>query len=317
MSLAERLLRCLGDGRPRSTPTLCQQLQTSPALLAAAREQLIKLGVSFQHAEADKLQLTAPIDWLDPARLQACATALDLDLAIVDICPSTNAALTEDLAERPLPCVLLAEGQSGGRGRRGRGWASPPGAGIYLSLGWRFQCPVAELTALGLIASMAAAKALNACQRSLVQVKWPNDLQVAGRKLGGCLVDLTGPTDGPCEVIIGLGINVNLPSTALIDQPWTDLRRAGFSQTRTELAIALLESLVNNLRVLEANGSAALLSDWHELNALANQPLSVHWDDGRQVLGKAAGIDNNGHLRLRTGSGEISLHSGEVRVRPT
>lgn len=317
MSLAESLLRCLGDGLPRSSQSLCQQLQTSPPLLAQAHDQLIKLGLPFLAAEADVLQLAAPIDWLDPAPLHACAEALTLDLKIIDICPSTNARLAEEMTDRQPPCALLAEGQSGGRGRRGRGWASPPGAGIYLSLGWQFQRPLAELTALGLIAGMAAAKALNACKHAPVQVKWPNDLQVDGRKLGGCLVDLAGPTDGPCEVIIGLGVNVNLSSALLIDQPWTDLKRAGFSQTRTALAIILLESLVSDLRVLEAEGSAALLGCWPKLDALAHQPLAVHWDDGRQMLGQAAGIDRHGHLRLRTGSGEISLHSGEVRVRPT
>jgi len=295
--------------------SLCRQLSASPLALAAACQSLAELGLAFRSQAPHLLQLEAPIDWLDQQRLQSGAEALGIDLAVTGICSSTNAVLAATLKQRTLPCALLAEGQSGGRGRRGRGWTSPPGAGIYLSLGWRSQRSLAELAPLGLIISLAAARALNAFQHAAVKVKWPNDLQVGGRKLGGCLVDLNGTSHGPCDVIIGLGINVCLPKKTSIDQPWADLRGSGFDEDRSTLAIALLNELIQSLQVLESKGSAALLAAWPSLDALAGKEVEVRWEDGRQVQGRAVGIDARGHLRLAGSEGCLSLHSGDVRVR--
>jgi len=315
MSLVEDLLRRLGDGRPRSRQQLCRELKASPESLATARAELSALGLAFAESTADSLKLQSAIEWLDLARMEAATAALGLDLSMSLLCPSTNLSLLSDIDHRPLPCVLLSEGQSSGRGRRGRSWSSPPGGGVYLSLGWRSPRPLAELAALSLIGGMAAARALNRFTLPPVRVKWPNDLQVNGRKLGGCLVDVTGSADGPSEVVIGVGINVRIPAGSTIDQPWTDLISLGCKADRTSLAIAIMTALVEDLRVFDSQGSAALLAAWPSLDALTDQAVAVSWDDGRQVHGTAAGINHLGQLRLATDQGELAVHSGEVRVR--
>lgn len=315
MSLAESVLRCLGQGQVRLRQDLCQELNIYPEELAAACRELTDLGLVFRDAGADSLQLAAAIDWLDPVRLRSAASTLGLDLAITGLCASTNLSLAGDLDQRQLPCALLAEGQSGGRGRRGRGWSSPPGGGIYLSIAWRCPRPLTELAALGLIASLAAARALNGFDLPPVKVKWPNDLQVGGRKLGGCLVDVSGAATGPSEVVIGLGINVQLPATTGIDQPWTDLHQLGCTADRTSLACALLEQLVQALRTFDTHGSQPLLADWPDLDALFGQTVEVSWDDGRRLLGTASGIDALGRLRITAADGKHHIHSGDIRVR--
>src|SRR5690606_4226150 len=121
--------------------------------------------------------------------------------------------------------VLLAERQTAGRGRRGRHWASPLAANLYLSASRRYGGGLARLGGLSLAAGTAVAEALRALGASGVQLKWPNDLVIGGRKLGGLLVEGSGEPAGAARAVVGLGLNVRMPETegGRIDQPWTDL----------------------------------------------------------------------------------------------
>src|SRR5690606_21918768 len=143
--------------------------------------------------------------------------------------------------------------QSGGRGRRGRGWESPLAASLYLSLARRFDSGLARLGGLGLVAGLAAAEVLHARGFGQVRLKWPNDRGVAApggslQKLGGRLVEGGGATAGPVRAVVGIGVNVRMPDSAAraIDQPWVDLHAlAGESvPKRNDLAAALLARLV-------------------------------------------------------------------------
>ena len=111
--------------------------------------------------------------------------------------------------------VLLAEFQSAGRGRRGRAWLAPPGAGICLSLSWTFPEAPPELGALGLVIGVCVLRALTALGVKDLALKWPNDLLLDGRKLGGVLIELRGESAGPACVVIGIGLNVALGAALL------------------------------------------------------------------------------------------------------
>ena len=130
--------------------------------------------------------------------------------------------------------MLLAECQSAGRGRRGRTWVAAPGGAICLSLNWTFPAVPEDLGALGLVIGVCVLRSLQGLGVQGLQLKWPNDLLVQGKKLGGVLIELRAETAGPAFVVIGIGLNVALGDDALKQIAAsgiaaTDLRSAGLA----------------------------------------------------------------------------------------
>ena len=123
--------------------------------------------------------------------------------------------------------VCTAEQQTAGRGRRGREWISPFGRNLYVSTVWEFTQGAAALEGLSLAVGVAVAQALKGLGLPEVQLKWPNDIQHEGKKLGGVLLEMVGDASRQCQVVVGIGVNVAMPGAAAnaIDQAWTDISR--------------------------------------------------------------------------------------------
>ena len=224
---------------------------------------------------------------------------------------STHAELLRRGIAQPDRAVLVADAQSAGRGRRGHAWHSPPDANLYLSMHARLGRPPRELSGLSLVIGLATAEALHGHGHRDVQVKWPNDLLARGRKLGGVLVELVGES-----AMIGLGLNLRMPAdaTRAIDQPWIDLATLGGSETREQIAAAVLVAWLDALDLFVANGLAAFLARWDALDALAGRDVRVL--AGREELhGRACGISPEGGLRVHLAQGERVFHSADVRLR--
>jgi BirA family biotin operon repressor/biotin-[acetyl-CoA-carboxylase] ligase len=244
-----------------------------------------------------------PLNALDAGAIAAAlAPATRARLREVEVVTATDSTNGE-LMRRGVPALaLLAETQSAGRGRRGKAWASPPAANLYLSLSWSVRRPAGLSLAMGL----ACAEALRDAR---VRVKWPNDLVAEGRKLGGLLIELAGNI-----AVIGVGLNVRMPPQTAIDQPWIDLAQLGVAASRNELAAYLLDALVAALVEFEAHGLAAFESRWRAFDALAGREVRVL--GGEQVWqGSAAGIASDGGLRVLIDGRERVFHSAEVSVR--
>lgn len=231
---------------------------------------------------------------------------------------STNSELLRRETPASGAAALLAERQTGGRGRRGRAWASPLAANLYLSLARRFGGGLARLPGLSLVAGVASAEALHALGFESVRLKWPNDLVVSGRKLGGLLVEGGGEAGGPARAVIGLGLNVAMPADAAagIEQPWIDLETmaGGQAPSRNAVAAALLSHLVPALARFDQVGLAPFLARYGRLDALAGREVLVHAHDGDHP-GVALGLAEDGGLRVRIDAGEQVVHAGEVSVR--
>jgi len=149
--------------------------------------------------------------------------------------------------------ACLAEHQTAGRGRRGRRWISAYGRNLCLSLMWRFDLALQDLAGLSLAAGVALARVLQRAGLQEHRLKWPNDLLVREKKLAGILVEASGEATGPCNAIIGVGLNLELDrrTAALIDQPWTELNaHLETCPSRNELAGALLDELPGGLEAL-------------------------------------------------------------------
>mgnify|MGYP001587604204 CR=1 FL=1 len=252
------------------------------------------------------------------AGLSSVAAGLLVDLQVHKILDSTNAELLRRVGQGPLSgLVCVAEQQSAGRGRRGRQWVSPFASNIYLSIGWGFSSGTAALEGLSLAVGVAVAEALEACDISGLQLKWPNDLLFRGAKLGGILVEMVGDASGSCQVVVGVGLNVQMPATSAstIDQAWTDLATdAGASPDRNPLLSALLNHLLPLLGYYEAEGFSVWKERWEGRNAFAGQEVVV-LNGERRTVGTMQGIDDTGALRLSVGGIVQTFHGGEVSLR--
>jgi BirA family biotin operon repressor/biotin-[acetyl-CoA-carboxylase] ligase len=218
--------------------------------------------------------------------------------------------------------VLLAERQTGGRGRRGRAWASPLAAHIYLSLARCFDGGLARLGGLSLVAGVAVCEALHALGFTQTGLKWPNDVVVTDgdglRKLGGLLVEGGGEAGGAARAVIGVGLNVRMPAATArnLDQPWVDMQSLPHAPpSRNAVVAMLLQHLLPALEQFDALGLAAFLPRFSALDVLAGRPVCVH-EASRVWHAQALGISEDGALRVCNAAGEIRhVHAADVSVR--
>ncbi|QCO67022.1 bifunctional biotin--[acetyl-CoA-carboxylase] ligase/biotin operon repressor BirA [Luteimonas yindakuii] len=323
MSLERALLQRLAAG-PVSGDVLAREYGLSRAAVWKRIEALRAAGLGIEARAGRGYTLAEPLDLLDADvirdGLTADATALLGALGVAWTLDSTNS----ELLRQPLPArgaaVLLAERQTGGRGRRGRDWASPLATNLYLSVALGFDGGLARLGGLSLVAGVCVAEAVAALGVP-ARLKWPNDLVVEGsdglQKLGGLLIEGGGEHAGPVRAVIGIGINVAMPAAAgaAIGQAWTDLRRLGVATpVRNTLAAGVISRLLPALDAFAREGLAPFLPRYSTFDALRDMAVDIH-DGGRVTTGIALGIAADGALRVRTDAGERGLHAGEVSLR--
>ena len=243
-----------------------------------------------------------------------------LDAALIDVpgvavrvmerCASTNSMLLLDTGTAPV--LLAAETQTAGRGQRGRRWHSAAGADVTFSLARRIARPVRELSALSLVAGIAAATALRQIGVAQAALKWPNDLMVRGAKLGGILVE-TRSEGAAARAVIGVGVNCSLKPDLQrrLRRPITALDQY-IDVSRNAVIAALGRSLSAALERFEGEGFQALRREWEAMDALAGQRLRVRLANGRSISGVGRGIAADGALLLHTRRGEQAIHSGRI-----
>jgi BirA family biotin operon repressor/biotin-[acetyl-CoA-carboxylase] ligase len=325
-AIEKSLLERLRAG-PVSGDVLAREAGLTRAAVWKRIQALRAAGVVIGARPGHGYLLESPLDLLDATQIVAALppglSAALHHLDVVWTVDSTNSELLRRRTPAVGVDVLLAERQLGGRGRLGRSWASPLAANLYLSLARTFDGGLARLGGLGIVAGVAAAEALRALGHEAVRLKWPNDLVVPGpgsvlRKLGGLLVEGGGEHAGPVRAIVGLGLNVRMPSSAAagIDQPWCDLAALAHPAppTRNALAATLLAHLVPALAQFDREGLAPFLPRHAALDALGGREVEVR--SGSSVhAGRAQGLAGDGALRVRMDGGERCFHAGEASLR--
>nr|WP_246241175.1 biotin--[acetyl-CoA-carboxylase] ligase [Mycolicibacterium madagascariense] len=235
---------------------------------------------------------------------------------------STNADLLarardgEDVAG----AVLVAEHQTAGRGRNGRTWSAVPGAQISMSVGVPLgDLPTAAWGWLPLATGLAVVAAVAEVTGVAVGLKWPNDVLSTpdGRKLAGILAEVASPAP---VVVIGIGLNVSLRADELPHPAATSLALLGAQvPDRAELIIALLRELQRRVGQLTAARGAgdALLADYVAHSLTISQRVRATLPGGREVVGRAVSIDDQGRLRIDTGPETVLVSAGDVvHLRP-
>ena len=320
-SLTFRALRLLTDGEFHSGEALARALGVSRTSVWKALQGADALGVTLFKVHGRGYRLVTRVDWLDAGQVRRHLgpRAESFQVHVLDAVDSTSTLLlAEAVAGAPGGLTLAAELQTGGRGRRGRRWHSGLGGGLTFSVLWRFEQGVGNLGGLSLAVSVALVRALRELGGDEVQVKWPNDLLWRHQKLAGVLVEIEGDVMGPSAAVIGIGVNVHLDPAVrqLIDQAVTDLAAAGVRQERNRVLGVLLRHLGDALELFAAKGFVPFREEWMRYDALAGRAVAVTMPDRTEHTGIAAGVAEDGALRLQTASGLRRFHAGEVSLRP-
>ena len=230
---------------------------------------------------------------------------------------STNDKALELLESgEPEGTLVVADEQTRGRGRRGRTWHSPPGLGLYVSLVLRPSLPAAHAPLVSVALAVAAAASIRRLGCAAVCLKWPNDLLVGERKIGGILAEARGDP-ARAGLVVGLGVNVN-HAAADIPEALREISTSlslttGGSWDRVRLLGELLSEFTETYASLQRHGAPELLARFEQhLGWRRGSPLRV--DAGEEIReGRFAGLGSAGELLLDTGSGGIlSCRYGEV-----
>jgi BirA family biotin operon repressor/biotin-[acetyl-CoA-carboxylase] ligase len=254
---------------------------------------------------------------LSPARLRRALVSAGMWRAVevVERTASTNA----DLAARARAgeehgLVLFAEEQSAGRGRLDRRWDAPPRSSLLVSVLVRPQPSAATWTMLPFVTGVAVAEAVRAVSRLDATLKWPNDVLVDDRKLGGILVERVDSA-----VVVGIGLNVSLRQRELPVPTATSVVLAGGAADREVLAKEVLRAFARRyLAWSDAGGAASvILPAYREICATIGRTVTVQMPGGDDVAGLVSGVDDVGRLMVMTADGATAVSAGDVvHVRP-
>ena len=306
------LLRLLADGQFHSGETLGRVLGVSRAAVWKQLQQLSEAySLDLQRVPGKGYRLAAPLALLDADKLAAAGVPVDLLWSA----SSTNSLALQALEEkRAAPFAILAEQQSAGRGRRGRSWEGGFGENLYLTYVHEIHGGAARIEGASLAVGVALVRVLRAHGILRAQLKWPNDVLVAGRKLAGILIELSGDLADSCRLVIGIGVNINKQQAQAIDQPWTSCyRELGVRVERAAFAVDLLRELAATLELFARDGFAAFRQEWHEMAAWLGEAVEVSGLQG--ASGRLVGVDERGALLLATREGERVFAGGEVSLR--
>jgi BirA family biotin operon repressor/biotin-[acetyl-CoA-carboxylase] ligase len=211
--------------------------------------------------------------------------------------------------------VVVAEEQTAGRGRLGRTWYSEKSRGIYASVILRPQLSPAAAPVLTLMAGLAAQNAVSSTTGLEVDIRWPNDLLINGKKVCGILTEMQAELDRLHAVVLGIGINVNhAQMPPALKETATSLSiEARKTWSRVHLARALLKELGMFYRLLLEQGSAAITRRWEAASSFARGKRVRIISPAGEFLATTAGLEPSGALRVRYEDGrEESLVAGEV-----
>ncbi len=255
---------------------------------------------------------------IDAERVGKRVEPLGLEWHYRDATGSTNADALELYAGRPRDLVVFAEAQSAGRGRRGREWLSPPGCNLYCTVGLARELPASSQGLLSLVTGIALRAALKDGADVDIDLKWPNDLLHAGRKLGGVLIESRALAAGRFLFAIGFGINVHMRADelAVLEIPATSVAEiAPGPVDRGEILLAAIAAVTGAVRDFDPADAARWIAEFERSDAYHGSEIEIVSGEDRR-RGVYDGIEPDGRLRLATDAGIERHAAAEISLRP-
>ena len=300
---------------------IAKELSLSRTTIWKNINQLNAMGLEIECAKIG-YRLAAPLEFYDLSVLEdrlKGSLALSFRLTVVDSVASTNElALQKIVSESAAasdPClqIVLAEEQTSGRGRLGRHWVSPMAKHIYLSIALKHSGALQLLQGLSICIAIAIQKVLVQASFDSVQLKWPNDILIAGKKVGGILVEIKGESNSGYYVVCGVGLNVHLDQEL---KHYNAVSLCEFQSIRKQdLVVQLILELWVAIKNLTQDGLAPLCHEFNALHCFHDQVINI---SGQAELkrAKVIGLSPCGGLLVTAGRKTICLYASEIKQDP-
>ncbi len=235
--------------------------------------------------------------------LPASLRKIGSQLRIFDSVVSTNKVAAEFAAkDYPDGTVIISDTQTGGKGRLGRLWLSPPEKNVYMSIIMRPDILPKDATILTIMSSVACASAIRNLTSIPVTIKWPNDMLVSNKKLGGILTEIKSDMDRIHYAVVGIGININMDISDMPDELKTIStsikNETGEAWARSQVAVSIIKELDKWYDILSKMGKKPIIDEWLQLSATIGQKVKITIGD-TILTGIAEGIDEEGMLILK------------------
>jgi BirA family transcriptional regulator, biotin operon repressor / biotin---[acetyl-CoA-carboxylase] ligase len=325
-AIKEQIIQTLAQGSFVSGQQLGEKLGVSRAAISNHVKSLTDIGLDVFRVTGKGYKLAQPLVLLDQQKILTQLSKLSADAVVVEnplievhsIIDSTNSYLLRKIPNqisKGQSCV--AEYQQAGRGRRGRQWLSPFGSHVYLSLYWPLEQGMAQAMGLSLVIALALSDAISKYSNADIQLKWPNDIYIAGKKVAGILVELEGQAQGLSHCVIGVGVNVQMPPAAAeqIDQPWTDLHNhVAETIDRNKLVAEIIHHIYSRLKQQQNEGFGSMLAQWHEKDIFLNKAVKI-MTGAKETYGIYRGVNDQGAMLLETAGTINPIYGGEVSLR--
>ena len=302
---------------------LAEQLGVSRVSVWGRMEQLRSQGFEFEAIRRKGYRISKKPDSLNAllTRTYLNNSADCPELVFLSTIDSTNDHASRLLSnDYEAPFIVISNEQTLGRGRMGRTWHSPPSSNLYMSFGSRPYVRPDRMQLFTLWMGVYVARHLRDQLNLELGVKWPNDLFVGGKKLGGMLTEARVDADSLRELVFGIGLNVNQTQKDWpkdLVQTATSLRElTGEDQDLNRIAALLIEAIYTGYQAFLAGNIRATFEDmWPEFDILKGQLIEAETRNGK-LQGVAQGLDDRGSLILKTAQGKLfTLNSGEVHIK--
>jgi BirA family biotin operon repressor/biotin-[acetyl-CoA-carboxylase] ligase len=324
MTVDARILAALREksGGSISGAELSRELGISRAAIWARIEELRALGYDIEASPHLGYSLVSAPDLLHADDLYSrlgSTRVVGREIQVFQTTTSTNdlvSRLAQDGAKQGV--VVFAESQTQGRGRLGRRWISPARKGLWFSLLLRPDLSPQSATQLTVSAAAALVRAIESQTRLKPEIKWPNDILIGGKKVAGILTEMTAELDHVKDIILGIGIDVNLEADELppdLRDIATSLRIAsGEKIDRAALAVAVLQELDRVYHLVESGQFESVAEEWRGRCQTLGREVSIRMGD-RVIRGRAESLDSDGALLLRCSYGRLQrIIGGDVTI---
>lgn len=308
------LVSLLSDGAYHDGTSIGSQLTISRAAVWKLIKKLEQYAIPLVCTKGKGYKLDSPLILLDKNKINSQLRHRSVEIIILEKTSSTNDYLKNIERNNHKIIACLAEMQTAGRGRLQRQWHSPFAENIYLSILCPFEKDISELSGLSLVAALAICHALEKSidlHNKNLKVKWPNDILIDGQKLAGVLVEIEAESNGFCQVIVGIGVNVNMQKALKkdINQNWISLSQATNQYTnRNSLGAEIIDVLIDYFERFSSKGFSGFKQEWKKRDHLNNTMISLKSGD-KNARGICLGVNNQGHLKIEEKSGDTLIFS--------
>jgi BirA family biotin operon repressor/biotin-[acetyl-CoA-carboxylase] ligase len=324
--MKESLLHMLteNEGEFVSGQQISEKLNCSRTAIWKHVSELRKAGYSIEAVQKRGYRLLTSPDLVTPEEVSLYTGNGTFGKKVIyDSTVKSTQEIAHQLAREGAPegSIVLADEQTGGRGRLGRAWQSPSGTGIWMSLILRPEIPLQKAPQLTLLIAVAATKAIENVTGLDVAIKWPNDLLIKGKKIAGILTELQAEADSIHSVIVGIGMNVNQEKKHFseeIAEIATSLSiESGQTYKRAEIIGSILKEIEDLYHNYLENGFTVVKLLWEARAFSLGKRITARSFTG-SITGYAKGITDEGVLLLEDDHGKVhQIYSADIEFPST